>query len=70
VGARDRKYQVWERNALSFPLISHGVINQKFDYIHMNPVKAGLCKFPWDYKYSSADYYYNEGNDLGFLSSI
>jgi putative transposase len=70
VNAKDRKYQVWERNAFSFPLVSHQVIDQKFNYIHQNPVKAGLCQYPWEYKYSSADFYYNGGSNLGFLASM
>jgi putative transposase len=48
VGAKDRKYQAWQRNALSFPLVSDGFIDQKFIYIHANPVKAGLCTYPWE----------------------
>jgi putative transposase len=43
VQSKDRKYQVWERNALSILLWSGKVINQKLDYIHNNPVEAGLC---------------------------
>jgi putative transposase len=70
VGAKDRKYQVWERNGLSFSLVSYGVIDQKFNYIHMNPVNAGLCRYPWDYEYSSAGFYYQGGNDFGFLTPI
>jgi hypothetical protein len=27
---------------------------QKINYIHNNPVKAGLCLLPWEYKNSSA----------------
>ena len=56
VGAKDRKYQVWERNSLSIPLWSNDVLVQKVDYIHHNPVRAGLCKFPEEYKYSSAGF--------------
>jgi hypothetical protein len=33
------------------------VPEQKLDYIHNNPVKAGLCQLPEEYKYSSAGYY-------------
>jgi hypothetical protein len=67
VGAKDRKYQVWERNGLSFSLVSHGVIDQKFNYIHMNPVNARLCRYPWEYEYSSADFYYQGEMILAFL---
>jgi putative transposase len=57
VNAKDRKFQVWERNSLSIPLWSDRVMSQKLDYIHNNPVKAQLCRSPEDYKYSSASFY-------------
>jgi REP element-mobilizing transposase RayT len=53
VEAKDRKFQVWERNSLSVSLWSGKVFNQKLEYIHNNPVKAGLCINPEDYKYPS-----------------
>lgn len=63
VNLKDRKYQVWQRNSLSIELRSEKVYNQKLDYIHNNPVKAGLCSLAEDYKYSSAKYYIlNEKN--------
>jgi REP element-mobilizing transposase RayT len=67
VQAKDRKYQVWERNSLGIPLWSGEVIWQKLDYIHNNPVKAGLCKYAEDYKYSSAKFYHSSSNDWEFL---
>ena len=54
VNKLDRKYQVWMRKSLSIPLWSPSVLKQKLNYIHSNPVKAGLCKYPEEYKYSSA----------------
>ena len=70
VNAKDRKYQFWERNALSVELWSEKVMVQKLRYIHENPVRAGLCRFPEDYKYSSA-YLYKTGIDnWGFLTHI
>jgi hypothetical protein len=30
---------------------------RKIDYLHYNPVKAGLCKYPEDYHFSSACFY-------------
>jgi REP element-mobilizing transposase RayT len=53
VNAKDRKYQVWERNALSVDIWSEDVLKQKLDYIHNNPVKAGYCAYPEEYKYST-----------------
>jgi putative transposase len=40
-------------------LRSSKVFNPKLDYIHYNPVKAGLCKLPEDYYYSSAKFYFD-----------
>ncbi len=67
VQAKDRKYQVWQRNSLGVPLWSSVVFNQKLEYIHYNPVKAGLCKYPEDYRYSSARFYERNENDWDFL---
>ena len=62
VDAKDRAYQLWKRNALSVDLFTQKVLQQKIDYIHANPVKAGLCLYPEDYQYSSARFY-NTGVD-------
>jgi REP element-mobilizing transposase RayT len=59
VNAKDRKYQVWERNSLSIPIISDEAMWQMIDYIHNNPVKARGCDLPEEYKYSSASFYIN-----------
>jgi len=68
VKAKDREYQFWERNALSVELRSHPVFIQKLNYIHWNPVKAGLCILPEEYKYSSALFYETGIDNWGFLS--
>ncbi|MBS1609273.1 MAG: transposase [Bacteroidetes bacterium] len=68
VEAKDREYQFWERNALSVELRRHEVFVQKLDYIHWNPVKAGLCNVPEEYKYSSALFYETEIDNWGFLT--
>ncbi len=68
VNAKDRKYQVWERNSLGIPLWTPQVFAQKLDYIHNNPVQAGLCKWPEDYKYSSAKFYQKNEKDWIFLT--
>ena len=67
VGAKDRKYQVWERNSLGVPLWSDKVFDQKLEYIRNNPVKAGLCECPEDYKYSSAGFYLKQDKRWTFL---
>jgi putative transposase len=68
VNAKDRKYQFWERNALSIEIWSEKVLLQKLKYIHENPVRAGLCKYPEDYKYSSALFYHTGIDSWGFLT--
>ncbi|RPI12365.1 MAG: transposase [Ignavibacteriae bacterium] len=70
VGAKDRKYQFWERNPLSVELYSQKVIEQKINYIHFNPIseKWKLCKYITDYKYSSASFYWMESEEWDFLT--
>jgi putative transposase len=67
VEAKDREYQFWKRNPLSVELRNHAVFRQKLDYIHWNPVKAGLCKLPEEYKYSSALFYETGVDNWGYL---
>jgi len=70
VSARDRKYQFWERNPLTVEIWSEKVFLEKLKYIHENPVRAGVCKWPDDYKYSSALFYkFGKGN-WGFLTHL
>jgi putative transposase len=53
----DRRYHFWKRCAKSKELYDNVIFEQKLDYIHYNPVKAGLCMLPEEYTYSSANYY-------------
>ena len=68
VGAKDRKYQFWERNPLSIDLWTKEVFIQKMEYIHYNPVTAGLCSYPEEYNYSSAKFYDEGTDEFGFLT--
>ena len=67
VNAKDRRRQIWERNSLSVPLWTQDVLVQKLSYIHDNPVRAGLCRYPEEYKYSSAKFYICNEKDWDFL---
>ncbi len=69
VGAKDRVHQVWERNPLSVDIWSEEILIQKLHYIHNNPVKAELCAYPEEYKYSSAAFYAEGIDPIGFLTS-
>lgn len=71
VGAKDREYQVWERNPLSIEIISQYVAEQKINYTHKNPLaeKWKLAEEPQKYKYSSAKFYYEGYDEFKFLSN-
>ena len=66
VKASDRKHQVWERRRLSTSLWNQQVFKQKLDYINNNPVEAGLCEHPYQYRYSSASFYSEKENEWDF----
>lgn len=70
VKAKDRKYQIWERNALSVAIWSEAVFYQKLAYIHQNPVRAGLCTLPESYIYSSAAFYMGGIDKFGIVKHI
>ncbi len=67
VNKYDRDYQVWKREPLSIELLNKKMFIQKLEYIHYNPVRAGLCETPEDYHYSSARFYLDGTNDFGML---
>src|SRR5699024_917061 len=50
-------YQFWQQDNHPVELDSHYLIQQKIDYIHQNPVKAGWVLKPEHYLYSSAAWY-------------
>ena len=70
VKSKDRQYQFWERNALSTELSTAKVFAQKLNYIHNNPVKAGLCTLPEEYRFSSASLYELNKTEWEFLTHI
>jgi REP-associated tyrosine transposase len=51
------KYQLWQHHNQPIELYSNKVIEQKINYIHMNPVEEGLVTSSIDWKYSSARNY-------------
>ena len=59
VDAKDRKYQVWERNAKSIEIENDLIFEQKLEYMHNNPLqeKWKLCINPIEYEFSSAKFY-------------
>jgi putative transposase len=68
VNKYNKEYQFWKRDSLGIELFSPAVFEQKVNYIHYNPVKAGLCTNPEDYHYSSAKFYYDGTDKFGMLT--
>jgi REP element-mobilizing transposase RayT len=54
---RNSKYQFWTHENHSEHIYSNKFIAQKIEYIHANPVRAGIVFKPEDYIYSSAKNY-------------
>ena len=68
--AKNKEYQFWQQENHPIELISNKFIDQKLDYIHNNPVKAGLVDEPWEYRYSSARDYMNNQKGLLEVESL
>jgi putative transposase len=57
-------HQVWQESFKSVPLWSGWMIWQKINYIHANPVNAGLVKSAKDYPWSSFQAFYGGEGSL------
>jgi putative transposase len=51
-------FQLWQQDNHPIELPDIKILHQKLDYIHNNPVTAGIVEKPEDYLYSSARNYY------------
>ena len=53
---RDRNYKhsLWQTEKNVLPVFSEGMFMEKVNYLHLNPVRAGLAKSVLDYRWSSA----------------
>jgi len=56
-------HQVWQEGFKSLPLWSDWMIWQKINYVHNNPIKAGLVKSAKDYHWSGFRSFYEMGDD-------
>lgn len=63
-------YQFWQHHNKPIELWSPDVIQQKIDYIHNNPVKAGYVNAPEHWKYSSAVDYNTDIKGLVELAEL
>ena len=53
----NKNFQFWQQDNHPIELNSNILLDQKLEYIHMNPVAAGIVLNPEDYLYSSARNY-------------
>jgi len=51
---RGYRYSLWDHNSNMKRLTQEDVFMQKVNYLHQNPVRAGLVEHPQDYRWSSA----------------
>ena len=72
VNAKDRTYQIWERNSLAIEIFSQEVIFQKLNYIHNNPTteKWKLAATPEEYEFSTAGFYFDGRRHWDFINHV
>src|SRR5882724_6017363 len=51
---RNYRHSLWQTEKNVFPIFSEGMFMEKLNYIHQNPVRAGLVERATDYLWSSA----------------
>ena len=64
VHAIDRKDPFWQPRYYPFNLYSQKKATEKLDYMHLNPVRAGLVEKAVDWAWSSARYF-DSGKSVG-----
>lgn len=60
---RNHKHSVWHHHTDSLDIFGEDTFRQKVEYIHQNPVRAGLCATAEEYRFSSARQW--AGKELG-----
>jgi len=56
---RKLRYRLWQHGFYDFNIYAEEKLVEKLNYIHHNPVKAGLVSLPDDYKWSSYKLYFD-----------
>ena len=65
-----RKYQFWQRKGLPVVMFDRKILEQKLDYIHLNPLQAhwNLVAEPNDYYFSSCSFYERDDKRFSWLT--
>ena len=68
---RNKYYQIWTHENHCVQVYTDKFVREKLEYIHNNPVRAGIIEFPEHYLYSSAKNYAGEKGliDVEILST-
>jgi len=53
----ESQYQIWQESFHPEQICGINMMQQKLDYIHLNPVRGGFVSSPEHWRYSSAAYY-------------
>jgi len=56
---RNHRYSLWQHDSDVFSIVSESTFRQKVNYIHQNPVHAGLVQRAEEYCWSSARFWSN-----------
>ena len=62
--SNNKSFQFWQQHNKPIALTSLEMLNQKLQYLHFNPVKAGFVDKAEDWFYSSARDYYTDSKGL------
>lgn len=60
----NKDFQFWKNEFHPVILNNHDKFKNRLNYLHQNPVRAGIVWEPQDYKYSSATDYYTASKGL------
>ena len=52
--SNNKNFRFWQQDNHPVELYGYETVKQKLNYIHENPVRAGIVYETWCYKYSSA----------------
>lgn len=63
-GGTTSDVKIWDDTYYPEQVRTSDFFNQKLDYIHNNPVRAGFIANPAAWKYSSAGFYYREDESV------
>jgi len=61
---RNKDHQFWQQDNHPVQCDTNEIIDSRMEYLHENPVRAGLVRKEQDYLYSSGIDYYAEGKGL------